>query len=104
MSLGEELRRADPKRMDSLVDDLLTTTPTPTDAQTLEHFTDTEMELALNAYPILRVIHDRIDEAFIYMHEIGASNERLGGILTGMELVIMCVAAYADLDIPDSPE
>jgi hypothetical protein len=102
ISLRDELRQADERRIDALFDDMFAS-PTSTAAE-LEKFTDGEMELALQNYGILRVIHDRIDETLPYLHERGMSDENLGGIVTGMQMVIMAIAAYADTEIPDSPE
>ncbi len=102
MSLDEELRKADEQRVDAIFDD--TWASRLVTESEMEEFTDTEIDIALKNYGILRVIHDRIDEVLPLMQRHGVRSETLGAIVAGSNMVIMALAAYAASETPDTPD
>jgi hypothetical protein len=103
MGIDKELRNGDEQKMNAIFDSLFASDLSQTDAE-VEKFKDAEVALALQRYGILRVIYERFDETVPTLHGRGMSNEKLGGLLTGIELVISALGAYAAAEAPDTPE
>lgn len=102
MGLDEALRQADPTKAEVIFDDLF---------GCASHGEDTDMafymgeqDIAYGRYPILRVVRERFEAMIPDRLEAGHTSEQIEQQMTGMDVIVLILAACASAEASDTQD